>query len=86
MTNVQIVLMASQAVGSWLVRLLTPSTPSMLSPTMLVAILNAIIDIYADEAREYDGPVFVQGGFTETLTELVGRIRNEVSRFCRRDV
>jgi len=44
----------------------------------LITSINALIDIYADETREYDQPVFVQGGFLQALTGVIGRIRNEV--------
>lgn len=45
---------------------------------MLVTILNAVIDIYSDEGKAYDTPVFVNGGFLQVLTPLVGRVRADV--------
>ncbi len=68
-----------QIVGTWLIQLLTPPSPKALQPEMFVTVLNAIIDIYADEGREYDRPVFVEGGFLEALAAVVGRVRNEVN-------
>ena len=65
----------TQAIGTWLVQRLT----SDLSPEILVAVLDAIIEIYADEAREYDVPVFVAGGYLEALTSVIGRVRSDVS-------
>jgi hypothetical protein len=69
-------LIVLQAIGTWLVQALTG--PS-LSVEMLITTINALIDIYADEAREYDQPVFVEGGFSQALTGVISRIRNEVS-------
>jgi hypothetical protein len=51
----------------------------------LISVINAFIDVYADETREYDQPVFVSGGFLEALTGIVSRIRNEVSALGRSD-
>jgi hypothetical protein len=70
----------TQVIGTYLVQLLTsPPPPTTLAPEMLIAVLNAIIDIYADEGREYDRPVFVAGQFLQGLTGVVGRVRNDVS-------
>ncbi|EIW66481.1 hypothetical protein TREMEDRAFT_70084 [Tremella mesenterica DSM 1558] len=52
--------------------------------SILVSLLNAIIDIYADETRSYDGPVFVAGGYLEALTGVVGRVRSAVKKIDRR--
>jgi len=60
-------------------QLTAPPPPTTLSPEMMVAVINAIIDIYADERREYDRPVFVQGGFLQALAGTVGKIRSDVS-------
>lgn len=49
----------------------------------LMAVINALIDIYADETREYD-QVFVQGGFLQSLTSCVARVKGEVSNLCLR--
>ena len=45
----------------------------------MVTILNVIIDIYADEDRDYDRPVFVEGRILQGLTGLVRRVRTQVS-------
>lgn len=70
----------NRAVGTWLLDLLAspPSTEAE------VAVLNAIIDIYADEGRDYDRPVFVDGGFVPKLAASVARVRNDVRRIDRR--
>lgn len=66
-------------IGTWLVRLLNPTSQEIPPPEMLIAIINAIIDIYADEGREYDRRAFVEGGFLEQLTGVLGRVRTDVS-------
>lgn len=60
-------------------QLTSPPPPTGLAPDMLVPVLNAIIDIYADERREFDAPVFIQGGFLQALTGVVGKARTDVS-------
>lgn len=50
---------------------------------LLVAILNGIIDIYADETRSYD-TVFVSEGYLDVLAKSVGRVRAEVRKIDRR--
>lgn len=60
------------AIGAFLMTALA-SNPST---EITVALLNAIIDVYADETREYDAPVFVAGDYTSKLAATVARVRN----------
>ncbi|KAL1411919.1 hypothetical protein Q8F55_002905 [Vanrija albida] len=69
----------NRAIGQWVLGLL-PSA----SDEILVAVLNAIIDIYADEGRDYDRPVFVAGGFLDVLASSVARVRSDVRKIDRR--
>ena len=69
----------NQVIGSWLVGQLSAGH----STEMTVALLNAIIDTYADETRQYDS-VFVSEGFLEVLTGLVSKVRAEVRKIDRR--
>lgn len=50
---------------------------------ILVALLNAVIDIYSDETRDYDG-VFVSEGYLAILASNVARVRGEVKKIDRR--
>ncbi|BEJ10886.1 hypothetical protein CspHIS471_0103080 [Cutaneotrichosporon sp. HIS471] len=68
------------AVAQWLVAALT-SHPNA---EMMVALLNAVIDIYADEGREYDQPVFVANNMVGALTNIVARVRSESRKIDRR--
>lgn len=65
----------NKVIASWLMQQLSSSEAN---GEILVALLNAIIDIYSDEGRDYD-LVFIQGGFLEVLTGLVGKVRTQVS-------
>jgi hypothetical protein len=40
--------------------------------------LNLIFDVYSDIAFDYDYPVFVQGGFLNSLKQIVPSIRSMV--------
>ncbi|TPX76787.1 hypothetical protein CcCBS67573_g01952 [Chytriomyces confervae] len=46
--------------------------------------LNAIYDVYSDAAFEYDGPVFVKGGFNKKLKEAYPRIKSRVKALDKR--
>nr|XP_019011947.1 uncharacterized protein I206_02784 [Kwoniella pini CBS 10737]OCF50728.1 hypothetical protein I206_02784 [Kwoniella pini CBS 10737] len=72
----------NQVIGTWLLQLLTAS--STLTPDILISVLNAIIDVYADETRPYDKPVFVAGGFLESLSGIVAKVRAEIKRIDKR--
>ncbi|TXT07458.1 hypothetical protein VHUM_03178 [Vanrija humicola] len=69
----------NRAIGQWVLNLL-PSA----NDEILVAVLNAVIDIYADEGRDYDRPVFVAGGFLDALASSVARVRADVRKIDRR--
>ncbi|WVW80287.1 hypothetical protein I302_102265 [Kwoniella bestiolae CBS 10118] len=71
----------NKVIGSWLIQLPTTST---LSTEVLIASLNAIIDMYADETRSYDNPVFVQCGFLEQLSGIVAKVRSEIKKIDKR--
>ncbi|KAK0538165.1 hypothetical protein OC835_001522 [Tilletia horrida] len=45
------------------------------TPECMVAALNALIDLYADERAEWDVPVFRQSDFLQRLRKLVSRVR-----------
>jgi hypothetical protein len=68
-----------QVIGGWLVGQLSAGHNVEIS----VALLNAIIDVYADETRSYD-TVFVSEGYLDVLASNVGRIRGEVRKIDRR--
>ncbi|KAK4685839.1 hypothetical protein P7C73_g4298, partial [Tremellales sp. Uapishka_1] len=75
----------NKVIGTHFIQLLTsPPPPTSLAPEILIAVLNAIIDIYADEGRDYDIPIFVQGGFLPALSGTVARVRNDVKKIDRR--
>lgn len=74
----------NQACGSFLVNIVTSVTAGpgkQVGMESVVAGLNAIFDVYGDERSSYDKPVFVQGGYLNTLAGTVHRIRSLVS--CR---
>lgn len=70
----------NRAVAQWLITALQ----SQPNAEMTVALLNAVIDIYADEGREYDAPVFVAGDMVGALTNIVARVRSEARKVDRR--
>ncbi|WVQ93667.1 hypothetical protein IAU59_000743 [Kwoniella sp. CBS 9459] len=72
----------NKVIGAWLVQSLT-SSDSNLSVELIITALNAIIDIYADETRAYDG-VFVESGFLKALSGIVARVRGEVKKVDKR--
>jgi hypothetical protein len=47
--------------------------------SLLLGALDGMFDIYADETREYDGPVFRQRGFLDTLKAAVATLQAIVS-------
>jgi hypothetical protein len=67
-----------QAIGDFLLSSFSAPPPAALSPELLVSVLNAIIDIHADEDRSYDLN-FTQDGHLQALSSQVNRVRNEVS-------
>jgi hypothetical protein len=72
-----------QAIGAFLVAILNASAAGAIDTADLIAVLNAIIDIYADETRIYDA-VFVQNDFLQSLTACVGTVRAKVKSVDKR--
>jgi hypothetical protein len=70
--------LTSQAIGDFFISSLSAPPPTTLTPEILVSVLNAIIDIYADEDRAYDVN-FVKSGHLKSLSSQVNRVRNDVS-------
>lgn len=68
----------TRSISSWMMGQL-PSADT----EMTVALINAIIDIFADEGREYDA-VFTEGGYTAALASIVGRFRSDARKVDRR--
>jgi hypothetical protein len=68
------------SVGSFLMNALS-SNPST---EITVALLDGIIDMYADETRDYDAPVFVANGYNNQLAGCVSRVRTQVRVVDRR--
>lgn len=58
--------------------------PSANAPELLVQAVDSLIDVYADEEREYDAPVFRAGGFLAKLQELQPAIRAAVRKIDRK--
>ncbi|WWD16378.1 hypothetical protein CI109_100804 [Kwoniella shandongensis] len=74
----------NRAIGTWLIQQLTSSAAPLSSET-LIAVLNAVIDMYADETRDYDQEVFVKGAFLEGLSGIVAKVKGEVKKIDRRN-
>jgi hypothetical protein len=55
----------------------TLSAPALPGAEILVAVLNAVFDIYGDEERAYDS-VFVSQGYLNVLASIVAKVRAEV--------
>lgn len=71
-----------QSIGSTLISLLSTILREGKQDTdgdVAAQILDSLFDIYADETREYDHPVFVQYGFLETLESINPSFRQKVS-------
>jgi hypothetical protein len=64
----------NRSIGTYLIQTLKDGS----SAEVFSESLNAIYDIYADEAFDYDLPVFVQGGFLNALKEVYPALRNKV--------
>ncbi|GAA5861364.1 hypothetical protein JCM8547_006106 [Rhodosporidiobolus lusitaniae] len=82
----------NKAIGSSLLSLLPlPSTPSPSSavataastPDILLQAIDSFIDLYADEEREYDVPVFRGGGLLEGVEERVKGVRAAIKKIDR---
>ncbi|WVN87195.1 uncharacterized protein L203_102372 [Cryptococcus depauperatus CBS 7841] len=70
----------NKTITLWFMQRLTASSSS---PETLIALLDGIMDIYADEAREYD-VVFEQSNYLQSLSSLVGKVRMEVRKIDKR--
>ena len=76
----------NRSIGNFLVNVVKqvpadgkPKSPTDTSVESMVAALNAIYDVYADENAHYDEPVFVQGGYLLALRQCSGKVRAMVS-------
>ncbi|RKO89752.1 hypothetical protein BDK51DRAFT_33195, partial [Blyttiomyces helicus] len=70
----------NKTIGVFLVNLLeTTSSVEIISEA-----LNALYDVYADAAFDYDLPVFVQGGFLAKLKELLPPIKAKIKGLDKR--
>jgi len=47
-------------------------------PLVVVEIMDAIIEIFADGEKSYDTPVFIQGGLLPQLKQLVPHLRKKI--------
>lgn len=74
----------NRAISGFIVSQLSAAADTPGAPVeVLVALLNAVIDIYADETREYDH-VFRQQGYLAVLAGMVAKVRSKVRpRTCR---
>lgn len=72
----------NRSISQHLVQRLTSTSPFP-SAEMLVSLLNAVIDIYSDETRSYDS-VFVEKGYLQVLSGIVGKVRAEVKKIDKR--
>lgn len=61
---------------------MTNSAPSTVTttPDILLEAIDSFIDLYADEERDYDVPVFRQGGMLEELDRSVQGVRAAVKK------
>lgn len=77
-----------QLIGSALLARVIPlagaSTPNSSDSECLTQTLDSLIDVYSDERRAYDAPVFVEGNFLRTLEGAVAPYRKLVKGIDRR--
>lgn len=62
----------NKTIGTFLITVLTSSD---LTAETMVAVLNGLFDVYADETSAWDVPVFRQGRFLAALKTSVGKAR-----------
>ncbi|GAA6034413.1 hypothetical protein JCM8097_002713 [Rhodosporidiobolus ruineniae] len=78
----------NKQIGAFLLSLL-PLPPSAaapahaLTPDVLLQAIDSLIDLYADEEREYDVPVFRGGGMLGELEKRVGGVRAAIKKIDR---
>lgn len=80
-----------QTIGRFLLSLLPASRAAVVTnsapptvaatPDILLEAIDSFIDLYADEERDYDVPVFRQGGMLDELDRSVQGVRAAVRRF-----
>ncbi|GJN87628.1 hypothetical protein Rhopal_000583-T1 [Rhodotorula paludigena] len=81
-------------IGRFLLSLLPTSRAAVLStdgssssvastPDILLQTIDSFIDLYADEEREYDAPVFRQGGMLPVLEASVAGVRATIKKVDR---
>ena len=67
-----------QTIGTALLELgMAAATPTALA----IQAVDGVVDIYSDEGRAYDGPVFRQRDFLSQLSALVPSLRARVRRY-----
>ncbi|GAA6008534.1 hypothetical protein JCM10207_007147 [Rhodosporidiobolus poonsookiae] len=77
-------------IGSFLLSLLPsapsspPNTNAASTPDVLLQAIDSLIDLYADEERAYDVPVFREGGMLEGLEGAVGGVRAAIKKIDRK--
>ncbi|GAA6052018.1 hypothetical protein JCM3770_002323 [Rhodotorula araucariae] len=81
------------AIGSFLLSLLPSSRAAVVAgaapstvaatPDILLQAIDSFIDLYADEEREYDVPVFRNGGMLQTLEACVAGVRAAIKKVDR---
>ncbi|BGP46950.1 hypothetical protein JCM10450v2_002802 [Rhodotorula kratochvilovae] len=81
------------AIGTFLLSLLPTSRAAVVAgavpstvaatPDILLQAIDSFIDLYADEEREYDAPVFRQTGMLQTLEAAVAGVRAAIKKVDR---
>ncbi|POV95493.1 hypothetical protein PSTT_16220 [Puccinia striiformis] len=73
-------------IGDVLINLISKAsiTGSDIPNGLLVGALDGVFDVYADETRDYDEPVFRQRGFLETIKAAVPTIQAIVKKIDKR--
>ncbi|KDN50811.1 hypothetical protein K437DRAFT_254982 [Tilletiaria anomala UBC 951] len=80
----------NRSIGNFLINVIKQlpadgkSVPGTTSPESMVAALNAIYDVYADENAAYDQPVFRQGQFSIVLRQCSSKVRSTTRAVDRR--
>ncbi|GAA5858433.1 hypothetical protein JCM1840_001202 [Sporobolomyces johnsonii] len=60
------------------------SSTSTLTPDALLQVIDSFIDLYADEERDYDTPVFREGGMLPVLEASVAGVRAAIKKIDRK--
>lgn len=72
----------NKSIGTFLVTVVASLPRS--DPEVVIEALDAMFDIYADMAFDYDEPVFVQGNFPEHLRKALPKVRQMTKAIERR--